>query len=294
MLAMVTKQTLKNVPIVPRDIRNANKIMGPSVYGLKGKRTSRQPNTVEVPEVISLPKSIEENYKEVTLASDILHVNRIPFLSTIARAIHYGTIAALPNMTLKDIEKALPGVIRSYALRGFVVKHVLVNMQFEGLRDRMCDSVMINIVSKDEHVPEMERFIRVIKERTRATHAMLLFTRIPKKMLVATVTTNVFYINAFPWPQGVSQELSPYTIIEGVILDYDLHFQVIFGEYAQTYEGTDNTNKERTVGAIALGPSGNLQGGVKIFSLDSGEILNRAKQDYNLLPMPADVIKRIY
>jgi hypothetical protein len=152
---------------------------------------------------------------------------------------------------------------------------------------------MINIVSKDEHVPEMERFIRVIKERTCATHAMLPFTQIPKKMLVAMVTTNVFYINAFPWPQGVSQELSPYTIIEGVILDYDLHFQVIFGEYAQTYEGTDNTNKERTVGAIALGPSGNLQGGIKKFSLDSGEILNRAKQDYNLLPMPADVIKRV-
>ena len=77
------------------------------------------------------------------------------------------------------------------------------------------------------------------------------------------------------------------------MLDYDTHFQVIFGEYAQTYEGTDNTMQERTVRAIALGPSGNLQGGVLFFSLDTGRVLNRAKTDYKLLPMPADVIKRV-
>jgi hypothetical protein len=56
--------------------------------------------------------------------------------------------------------------------------------------------------------------------------------------------------------------LSPMTILEGVVLDYNLHFQVIFGEYAQTYKVTTNNMKERTVGAIALGPTGNLQGGI--------------------------------
>jgi hypothetical protein len=110
--------------------------------------------------------------------------------------------------------------MKSYTLREFTVKYVFVDIQFEGLRNRMRDIVMINVVSQQEHVPEMERFIRVIKERTRATHAMLPFTRIPKKVLVAMLTNNVFYINAFPWPQGVLQELSPYTIVKGAILDY--------------------------------------------------------------------------
>jgi hypothetical protein len=50
--------------------------------------------------MIPLPKLIEDNYKEVPLASDILHVNRVPFLATISRAIHYGTVTALPTMTL--------------------------------------------------------------------------------------------------------------------------------------------------------------------------------------------------
>ena len=41
-----------------------------------------------------------------------------------------------------------------------------------------------------------------------------------------------FYLNAFPWPDGVSQDLSPTTIVEGFILNFNLHFWVIFGEYA--------------------------------------------------------------
>ena len=50
---------------------------------------------------------------------------------------------------------------------------------------------------------------------------------------------------------------------------------------------------EQTIGSIAMGPSGNLQGGVRFFSLDTGKLINQPKSDYTLLPMPADVIKRI-
>jgi hypothetical protein len=93
--------------------------------------------------------------------------------------------------------------------------------------------------------------------------------------------------------KGVSQYLSPLTILEGVVLDYNLHFQVIFGEHAHTYEDTTNTMKSRTVGAIALGPNGNLQGGVRFYSLITGKILNRSCHDYTPLKMPEDVIRRI-
>ena len=51
--------------------------------------------------------------------------------------------------------------------------------------------------------------------------------------------------------------------------------------------------QECTVGAIALGPSGNLQVDVLFFSLDPGCVLNRTKTDSTLLPMSADVNKRV-
>ena len=59
------------------------------------------------------------------------------------------------------------------------------------------------------------------------------------------------------------------------------------------YESTTHTTKSRTVGAIALGPTGNLQDGVLLFSLVSDNILQRAKKDYTLLKMPEDAIRRL-
>ena len=89
-----------------------------------------------------------------------------------------------------------------------------------------------------------------------------------------------FYVNAFSPKSGISDHMSPMTIVEGVKLDYSKHLKVIPGEYAQTFEGLDNTMKERTIGAIALGPAGNLQGGVRFFSLKTGRILNRSRKDF--------------
>ena len=78
-----------------------------------------------------------------------------------------------------------------------------------------------------------------------------------------------FYVNAISSPKsGISDHMSHMTIVEGVKLDYNKYFKVNSGEHAQTFEGSDNTMKVRTIGAIALGPSGNLQGGVQ-FSVSS-------------------------
>ena len=51
--------------------------------------------------------------------------------------------------------------------------------------------------------------------------------------------------------------------------------------------------KNRTVGALALGPSGNLQGGVRCFSLHRGKVLHRFMKDITLLKMPHDVLGRL-
>eukprot|EP00536_Pseudo-nitzschia_multiseries_P010625 jgi/Psemu1/203784/e_gw1.332.17.1 len=287
LIHMIQKNVIKDCPFVAKDVRLTTKILGPSVYAIKGKRVNRKKEAVHINNIVPLPRTIEQHYSQIILTIDVMHINRIPMLVTISRNIHYGTVAALPNMKLPQLEAAIVSVIKSYSLRGFHVAVLLLDKQFDGLATG-------HFISRDEHVPEIERFIRVIKERCRASFAMLPFNKLPKRMIIALAQCTVFYINAFPWPDGVSQELSPLTIVEGRTLLYNLHFQVIFGEYAQTYEGTDNTMNSRTVGAIALGPSGNLQGGVRLYSLLTGRYLDRAKADYNILPMPAEAITRVH
>ena len=67
--------------------------------------------------------------------------------------------------------------------------------------------------------------------------AMLLFKKIPKRMIVHIILTVSFYVNVFSPKSGISDHLSPMTIVKGVKLDYNKHFKVILGEYAQTFEG---------------------------------------------------------
>ena len=59
----------------------------------------------------------------------------------------------------------------------------------------------------------------------------------------------------------------------------------------QTHEEHDNTMAARTVGAIALQPTGNQQGGYWFMSLLSGRILNRIHA--TKVPMPTEVIHRL-
>ena len=48
----------------------------------------------------------------------------------------------------------------------------------------------------------------------------------------------------------------------------------------------------RTIGAIALRPTGNTQGGYFFFSLSTGRVLNRGR--WTSLPMPNEVIDRVH
>ena len=58
---------------------------------------------------------------------------------------------------------------------------------------------------------------------------------------------------------GSSLELPPTTIVTGIPPpNYEAIMTLKFGDYVQVFEGTTNTNKSRTQGAIALYPSGNL------------------------------------
>lgn len=94
MIKMATKKGITNCPILSRDIRIAKDILGPSVHGLRGKRTHRKTDALVINDSVPLPKTIEERYSNVVLAADVLHVNRTPMLATISRIIHYATVCA--------------------------------------------------------------------------------------------------------------------------------------------------------------------------------------------------------
>jgi hypothetical protein len=119
------------------------------------------------------------------------------------------------------------------------------------------------------------------------------FDCFPPRMLIEMVFLNVFWLNAFPHKLGVSQTLSRLrTIVTGQTVDYNKHCRIEYGQYVQTHEKHNNWMTPRTIGALALCPTGNLQGGYYFYSLMSGQRLHRTH--WTELPMPDEVRDRVH
>jgi hypothetical protein len=111
------------------------------------------------------------------------------------------------------------------------------------------------------------------------------------RIVIEITNSSVFWLNAFPHCLGISTTLTPRTIITGKHIDFNKHCRYEFGQYVQTHEEHDNSMQSRTVGVLAMRPTGNDQGDFFFFSLCTGRLLNRVHA--TPLPMPDDVINRV-
>ena len=70
-----------------------------------------------------------------------------------------------------------------------------------------------------------------------------------------------------------------------------VHAQYEFGKYLQTLEATDNTMKERTLDAIAMGPIGNRQG--EFYALNLSIVQHIKRPSVTPLPTPQSVTDKV-
>jgi hypothetical protein len=294
LIHIVTNNLLANCPVTKRDIMAAEDIYGPDIGILKGKTVCRGPHTVRTDLMYSpLSAVVHERYQEVTLCADIMYVNGIAFFVSISRKIKFGTIEVLDSQSQGHLVKAFQNIARIYHHGGFRVRYVLMDGQFDCLEGDLASmQVLLNKTARDEHVGDVERYIQTIKERMRCSHNTLPFKQVPSRMVIENAKQAVFWLHAFPATDGISATLSPRTIVTGQTISHERHCQYQFGEYVQTHEEHDNTMATRTVGALALRPTGNEQGSYYFLSLDTGRVINRMHA--TPLPMPNEVIDRVH
>jgi hypothetical protein len=223
-----------------------------------------------------------------------MFVNKLPFFVTISRNIKFCTVQLIPDQKNKTLIDAVRHVRSTYMKRGFQIESLLMDGQFETIRGDLAEmQITLNTVARGEHVPEVERHIRTIKERARSVYYNALpFTKIPGRMVAELVYYSVFWLNSFPAQDGISKTLSPRAIVIGSNVDFTKHCKLEFGAYVQAHGERDNSMTTRTTGAIALRPTGNSQGGYFLFSLSTGRVINR--NHWTALPMPNDVIDRVH
>jgi hypothetical protein len=260
--ALVKNCLINNCPVTIEDIKIAEDIFGPSVYALKGKTTRTAPTRVET-DYVEVPQDIMRNHKNVVLCGDIFFVQGYAFLVTLSRNIKFNTIEDLDNgMDADELISALDHVFDTYSRRGFKVTDVLMDLQFATLEHELRSrGINLNLAAAKEHVGEIERLIRTIKERARALRSSLPFKKIPKRLVSAIVRHVSRWLNIFCPKNGISSTISPRTLMTGVKLDYHKDCQLEIGTYVQVHEEPSPSNdieKYRTTGAIALERSKNV------------------------------------
>ena len=132
---------------------------------MKGSTVRQKPDRVD-PEYTQIPRNLYELHNFFTLAADVMFVNDVQFSVTLSRDIRLFTAEFLPSCTAKQLISSLNNIVKFYARGGFVVRLVLMDMEFEKIK-HVFDKVEVNTTAAREHVGEIERGIRLMKERSR-------------------------------------------------------------------------------------------------------------------------------
>lgn len=271
--------SVRNSTITCDDVTRRDKMYGPPITTLQGKKMHLTPPKHDHVERMRISVTIPDEYLDATLCIDIVYVNTLFFLHTKTKKVNYCTIHELKRRTLGEIKRVLKLVLELYTKRGFQVKVIKADPEFES--DKLKAFVIptyMDIHAKGEHVGVIERGNRTLKEQCRSTVHGLPYRVLPKVMVKKLVKTGCYWINSFPSENGISDTMRRALIVEGRPSPDLSKKRICFGAYAQVYTGTDNSNKSRMVDAIALGPL-NEAGGFEFMSLITGDVITGHERD---------------
>ncbi|KAL7504016.1 hypothetical protein ACHAXN_001720, partial [Cyclotella atomus] len=207
-IKLVSQPNIANMPFNSSDFANSKAVFGPDRPAIRSK-TTRKPSSKVRPRVVKIPMQLYERLKEVILTADVMFVNGLPFFITLSRGIKLITTEFTPSRTADKLYKALLKVCRFYRRHGFLVVTTLMDMEFKKVDD-ISDECVINTTAAREHVTDIERCIRFVKDRCRYTIQEVPYKDcMPDSFIIYLVKFVVMWMNAFPSGSGVSTEFSP-------------------------------------------------------------------------------------
>ena len=128
-------------------------------------------------------------------------------------------------------------VCTHYAQHGFWIITMILDGQFEPLQGDLSDlNIMLQTCGHDDHVPEAECHIQMLKECAWAIYNTSLFQSLPPFMIIKLIHYCTFWLDAFPHVDGVSDVLSPCAIVSSLSINHIKHCHIDYSAYAQVHE----------------------------------------------------------
>ena len=279
---------INNIPITSTDVLRFIKTP-PTANIIKGKMTSPSPTPRIVDNIH--PK---DNIHSGTLSVDLIKVEHDVFLVGIIDQISFTLASVLPSKRIPIIRATIQLFLAKARSHNWILSCVSDNEpSIKSLLDQF--ELRGDTVTSSRHVPIIERRIRVIKERFRTILHGLPFI-LPNGLVKYLVYFVVSRLNLTMTTSSINEfgNRPAFEIFFNRKIDFKRDLKVSFGDYAQIYDSTNNrinSMRPRSLGAIALLPTGNLSGSIKFLCLSTNKIVTRDK--FTPLPIPQEVINHL-
>ena len=241
---------------------------------------------------INVPSYILQHHKHITISTDFFYAQKIPFLHTASRKVKFLTGTQTSSRSKHNMLHELRRVLQLYHNRGFIVTNIHADSEFEYIREDI-RPIELTTTAANEHVGDIERSIRTMKEGIKCIVRSLPFKRYTKLMLNRLVTYVLRNRNQLPATDGISDRMSSLGIVLGYPLPDYSNMQLEFGTYVQVFEDRQITNRTdtRSTGAITLSMIPCAYGTYEFMSLTTGRFL-RGKQ-FTVLLISNTIINRV-
>ena len=287
LIKLITRGKLDNNRVVTQDILRAHDIWGPSLANLKGKTVSHK---AEIQDEIC--DNTINNKSDQTMFVDLMFVNGIPYLISVFKPLEYVAISKLLKKDMTTLLSAVISHLNIVRKHGIKVPLVRVDgesaISSEWFQSKIsAEGTILDTTGAGEAVTVVERKIRLIKERLRG-----IINTIPYRLTEQLETWLLRYvvsrINLVP-TRNNPDYISPREKLWGRRINVDKELKHGYGDYVQVHtNNVDNSMKERTSGALALMPSGNLEGSWYYYLLSNNDVVKRNKATN--LPITDDII----
>ena len=110
---MVRSNIIVNCPVTFSDVKNTKLIFGPDITSLKGKLVRRKPDSV-VTDYVEIPSEILESCKELEVSTNIMSINKLPFLVSTSRRLKCTTIEYLSSKNKIALVTSINKIVSYY------------------------------------------------------------------------------------------------------------------------------------------------------------------------------------
>ena len=272
-------------PITKEHVKRLFDITGGDVAAIRG-RTTRQkqkPSAVRVPSAEREPQNFY---------SDVLFIRNQPYLVSTVVPLDMTIVSDLPNQSERSFHEAISGQFDAIRSRGFIVSslHVDPQLGLANLKGKL-GNVAVEVCGAGDHVDRAEVKNKLIKERYRSCFSDLSYG-LPATLVKDLVFYTVKRINLQPGQH--SEGVSPIVKFTGRKINFDKEMTMKFGDYAEVRNPAAQSNDAealRTESAIALWPTGNLQGSWRFFNLTTCRYITRSQ--WKKLPTTQLIVDRM-